>query len=107
MTSPPIFGYKILEFTELENQGSFKKEKLLINIRHIYLRTKRAYISKDNSEMATIRKHADDIFEDIENELEQLIERSNQQGETDIYFAIPLIIVDAFMRCKIMEPPRT
>ena len=51
-----------------------------------------------------IRKHADDIIDDI---LSELYMNLDKQGiyEDDIIIGLDLIMVDAFMRCKILEEP--
>jgi len=91
-------------YNELEKDGAFKKIKLLQNIRNLYLRQKGIYIknSKSNiSELSIIQSNADNIIEDIEN---TLFESINLNDESMI--AIPIIMVDAFMRCKILEKPK-
>lgn len=98
-------------YTELENNGSFKKEKLLRNIQLVYLKAKGKILGlkeglKEGLELDLIREHADDIFEEVE---EQLLTNLGQDDESsyidDISFAITVVMVDAFMRCKIFEEP--
>jgi len=91
-------------YNELENQGSFKKEKLLRNIRQLYLKVKGRYASGSDNELDVVRANADNIIEDIEEELITKI-TDNNTYEEDISFGISIIIVDAFMRCKILEEP--
>lgn len=64
-----IFHSKINKlYNEIEIQGSFKKEKLLRNIRNIYLKVLGKYVDSTNKDIITIiRENADDIFEEIEN----------------------------------------
>jgi hypothetical protein len=101
-----VFHSKINSlYKELEIQGSFKKEKLLRNIKMIYLKTKGKYISDFNDPMQSIRKNADKIMADIESELYKLAEKGNPTCSEDITFAISIIMVDAFIRCKILEGP--
>lgn len=91
-------------YGELESQGSFKKEKLLQNIRAAYLKTKGKYTTDTSDPMLIIQEKADDIFEDIENEFLSLV-ADKSKYEEDISFGISVVLVDAFMRCKILEKP--
>ncbi|MBD9093084.1 MAG: hypothetical protein EGQ20_11220 [Bacteroides oleiciplenus] len=91
-------------YGELESQGSFKKEKLLRNIRIVYLKTKGKYTQGVSDPMPIIKEKADDIIEDIENEFISLATDTNKYQE-DISFGISVVLVDAFMRCKILEEP--
>lgn len=92
-------------YSELEKAGSFKKEKLLRNIRLIYLKIKGKYVKDSSDSIELIRQNADNIIEDIENKLLELIEQNSKNYEEDITFGISVIMVDAFMRCKILEEP--
>lgn len=55
--------------------------------------------------MSDIRKHADDIIDDVEEELLSKCDM-NLIEEDDISFGISVIMVDGFMRCKILEEPK-
>lgn len=92
-------------YSELEKQGSFKKEKLLQIIKNLYLKIKGEFINGQNNELEIIQKNADNILKKVENSLCSLIDK-NKSNEDDIYIAIPIIMVDAFMRCKILEEPK-
>ncbi|MBF0452515.1 MAG: hypothetical protein HQK75_17565 [Candidatus Magnetomorum sp.] len=101
-----IFYSKINSlYNELELQGSFKKEKLLRTIKLLYVKSKGAYIRTDDNPMNLIRDNADNIIEDVENKLLELIEKDEAIFIEDISFGISIIMVDAFMRCKILEEP--
>lgn len=101
-----VFYAKISSiYKELEDQGSFKKEKLLRKIRSAYLKAKGSYVQGAKNEMDAIREHADDIIEDIEDELLKSITLDNQNYAEDLSFGITMVMVDAFMRCKILEEP--
>lgn len=93
-------------YNELESQGSFKKEKLLRNIKMLYSRTKGKYVEDSDNELKLIQENADNIIEDIENQLLDMIDNVDSAKE-DVAFAIPVIMVDAFLRCKILENPFT
>ncbi len=89
-------------YEEIEKQGSTKKEFVLQNIKSIYLREKGKY--KDLDE---IRANADVIFENVEKELWKIIENSSNPISDlpieAIKIGLLVIMVDAFMRCNILE----
>lgn len=93
-------------YDELESAGSFRKEKLLRNIKSIYLKAKGKYIEPDDDELQKLRDHADDIFEEVEDILyNSLVNDNDSILVEDLAFGISVIMVDAFMRCKILERP--
>lgn len=88
-------------YGELEEQGQgFKKERLLRNIHTIYLTIKGKYLQESPDSAWVIQENADSIFEDIESELFSLLD-----NQFDHMFSISIVMVDAFMRCKIFEEP--
>ena len=91
-------------YGEIEKQGSTKKEFVLQNIKIIYLKEKGKY-----KDIEDIRANADIIFENIENELWKIIENSSNPILNLPFEAIKIglliIMVDAFMRCNILEEP--
>jgi len=91
-------------YEEIEKQGSTKKEFVLQNIKAIYLKEKGKH--KDIEE---IRANADTIIENVENELWKIIENSSNTNSDfpieAIKISLLIIIVDAFMRCNILEEP--
>ncbi len=89
-------------YNELESQNSFKKEKLLRNINMIYDKIKCRYVDDCDNEIEAIRQNADNIFEEVENKLLEFVVQNNHDG---FYFAVQIIMVDAFIRCKILEEP--
>lgn len=91
-------------YDELESQGSIKKEKLLNNIKLIYTKTKGKYILDSENKIETIKLNSDNIIDDIYDELYSQMEKSSFFNE-DIMLGIRLIMVDAFIRCKILEEP--
>jgi hypothetical protein len=91
-------------YEEIEKQGSSKKSFLLQNLRSFYLKEKGKY-----SDIESIKKNADNILESIENEIWKMLE-SSQNISLDlpieaIKIGIQIVMVDAFMRCKILEEP--
>ena len=91
-------------YDELELQGSIKKEILLKNIKIIYSQIKGRYVLDSENEIEIIRNNSDNIFDDVYDELFKKMEESNLFDE-DIVLGIKLIMVDAFIRCKILEEP--
>ena len=91
-------------YEEIEKQGSTKKEFVLQNIKTIYLREKGKY--KDINE---IRVNADNIIESVENELWKIIDNSSNPNIDlpieAIKISLLIVMVDAFMRCNILEEP--
>ncbi len=89
-------------YAELEKQGSFKKESLLANIKHIYLKVKGKYVEDSIEPLTILRANADDIIDDVLDELTVIAEKD---GKPDLEIAIYVVMVDAFMKCKILEEP--
>ena len=100
-----VYSQKINSlYDELELQGSIKKEKLLSNIRQIYIKIKGRYVLNLNNTFEIIQQNSDNIIDDVYDELYTKMEGSSLFNE-DIVLGITLIMVDAFMRCKILEEP--
>lgn len=91
-------------YDELEKYGSIKKERLLSNIKLIYTKVKGKYILDSSDELEIIRKYSDDIYDDVYDELYTELEDGDMWAE-DLVYGIQLIMVDAFIRCKILEEP--
>lgn len=91
-------------YDEIEKQGSSKKSFLLQNIKTLYLKEKGKY-----ADIEKIRENADLIFENIENEIWKILESSLNLSPflpiESIKIGILIVMVDAFMRCKILEEP--
>ncbi len=91
-------------YEEIEIQGSTKKEFVLQNIKTIYLKEKGKF-----TDIKEIRQNADIIIENIENELWKIIENSSNPIQDlpieAIKMGLLIIMVDAFMRCNILEEP--
>lgn len=92
-------------YQTLEKEGSFKKENLLRNIRRIYVQIKGKYVGDSPEPMKIIRENADSIIEDVNDELLRQAEKNTTHCSEDIAFGVSLIMIDAFMRCKILEEP--
>jgi len=94
-------------YESLENEGSFKKQNLLRNVRRLYLRVKGRYVEDSRAPMDIVRAHADDILDDMQDELLALVEGDvgSRASSEDMAFGVSVVMVDAFMRCKILEAP--
>ncbi|MDB4293321.1 hypothetical protein N9954_07935 [Maribacter sp.] len=95
-------------YSEIEKQGSFKKELLLQNINTLYLRAKGEILGADSG-ILKVRENADNLIRLVEKYLWDLYEKS-PNAHDDIPFeavniGMQIIIVDAFVRCKILEEP--
>jgi len=92
-------------YNEIEKQGSVKKAVILQSIRSFYLK------EKGNKSIKNIRENADAIIENIKNKMWKTVEASRELPHDLPYEVIEIniliILVDAFMRCKILEEPRT
>lgn len=91
-------------YEEIEREGSTKKELVLHNIRSIYLNIKKEY-----PDMEAIRRNADIIMDKVVEALwDNMANAPNKLDEYDretIDFSLMIVIVDAFMRCNILEEP--
>lgn len=92
-------------YQELENEGIFKKENLLRYIRNLYLKIKGRYVKDSNNVQEVVSANSDNIIDDIQNELSESIVKEDSIHKEDIEFGITIIMVDSFMRCKILEQP--
>ena len=103
---PVIEEYRVYQgklnklYEEIEKAGSTRKEFLLLNIKNIYLKEKAEFDTIDK-----IRANADNIIDKIKDKLWELVENTNLDREV-IEVALTILIVDAFMRCNILEEPQ-
>ena len=96
------FGKLEKVYKEMDQFGS-KRDKLFRNIRHIYLKAKAKYIG-DNPSIEKIRKNSDKIIGFVESELLNSLNKDSVDKD-DIEVAVVILVVDAFVRCKILEKP--
>jgi hypothetical protein len=110
---PIIEEYKVYQgklrslYSEYENQGLLKKQILLANIKSVYMKAKGKFVTNALNEIEEIRKNADKIFEEVEKQLWEIIDnRHNLQKDIPyeaINISLRIVMVDAFMDCKILE----
>jgi hypothetical protein len=112
---PIIEEYRVYQgrltriYKEIEEQGSYRKELLLQNIRGFYLEAKGKIIGSDNS-IENIRRHADNLISSVQEKLlDVVLNKSNNLSDgvslEAITVAVSVVVVDAFLRCKILEEP--
>jgi hypothetical protein len=89
-------------YEEIEKHGSLRKNFILMNINDFYLKEKSKY-SDD-----TLKGNADIIIDDIKEEIFKIIDSTKNKPifhyET-INVCVLIIMVDAFIRCQILEEP--
>ena len=91
-------------YEEIEKEGSTKKALVLHNIKMLYHKVK-----KDYPQMEDIKKNADSIFDKVIEKIWENIEvapnRIKEFDKETIEFSLMIVVVDAFMRCNILEEP--
>lgn len=109
---PLIEDYKVYHakinalYDELDAAGSIKKARVLDAVRAVYLRVKgRHVLGYSDQALEIVRKNSDTIFNEVFEELYNGIESTSEWKE-DLEFGLRIVLVDAFIRCKIMEEPR-
>lgn len=95
-------------YGELERAGSGRKTSLLMNLKSIYLEGKGKILRSDQS-LNNVRSHADQLFEFVKRRLHEQLDASLNNDSSlsyeEVEFAISIVMVDGFMRCKILEEP--
>lgn len=109
-----IDNYKIYQgkinalYSEFENAGSAKKLRVLRAIKHLYITSKGELLGLDQS-IQNIRENADGLIDLVKRKLHDLIEESPNNELSNMYedveFAVSILVVDGFLRCKILEEP--
>jgi len=91
-------------YEEIEKEGSTKKVLVLHNIKMLYHNIKKEY-----PQMEDIKKNADSIIDKVIEKIWKIIENApnkiNEFDKETIEFSLMIVIVDAFMRCNILEEP--
>lgn len=88
-------------YDELEEFSSIKKNIVLRMIRHLYLEAKGKYT---DGTIDDIRTKSDDIFDSVVERVSELASDA-QIDESELFLAVQIIVVDAFIDCKILERP--
>lgn len=96
-------------YIEFEKAGSGNMGIVFRTVAALYAKQKGRILGADTS-LENIQHHADDLIEAVQRDLHDLIELSPNAGASFCYeeveFALSIILVDAFMRCKILEKPQ-
>ncbi|MEI8644082.1 hypothetical protein P4S60_00170 [Pseudoalteromonas sp. Hal040] len=96
-------------YSELEKSGSPKKEGVLRAIKHIYVVAKGELLGAEQS-LVNIQNNADKLIDVVKRKLHERIDESANNDPTiaydDVEFALSILVVDGFLRCKILEEPK-
>lgn len=97
-----VYQIKLNRIYEIiEKEGSAKKAMVLHSIKRIYLEVSSKYDEVKNNSDAII----DDVIENIMDKVDKAPNKLNELDQETIDFSLMIIIVDAFMRCNILEEP--
>lgn len=88
-------------YDELEEFGTIKKNVVLNRIKHLYLEAKG---ENTDGSIESIRAKADDIFDEVVENVFNLI-GNTQLDESELFLAVQIVVVDAFIECKVLEKP--
>lgn len=88
-------------YDELEEFGTIKKDVVLNRIRHSYLEAKGKYT---DGSIEDIRAKSDDIFDFVIDDVYKLV-GDNHWDEAELFLAVQIVVVDAFIECKVLEKP--
>jgi len=93
-------------YAEIEKEGSHRKEALLHLIQLFYLESRANLVTGT----IAVQEVADDIMSAVESRLWDVIDNKSDNLKVDLDYeirlvAIQIVMVDAFMRCKILEEP--
>lgn len=112
---PLMENYKIYQgkinslYSEIERAGSTKKNSILRSVKHFYLEAKGRLLGHDQS-LDAVKRNADKLIDSVRRRLHEIVEDSSNNpidaSYEEIEFAISIIVVDGFMRCKILEEPQ-
>nr|NJM04850.1 hypothetical protein [Desulfobacula sp.] len=91
-------------YSELENQGSIVKENLLRAIKLIYDTVKSEFVLGSEDPLRAVQENSDAIFDNVYSSLYKKLEDS-EFWEEDIVLGLHIVMIDAFIRCKILEEP--
>jgi hypothetical protein len=96
-------------YTEFEMAGNSSLSSVLRTISSRYAKQKGKILGTDLSQ-TNVQKHADALIEAVNLDLHNLLDSSPNNDLAipfeEIEFGMSIILVDAFMRCKILEEPQ-
>ena len=88
-------------YDELEEFGTIKKSVILDRIRHLYLEAKGTHT---DGSIEDIRAKSDDIFDIVVDNVCKLV-GDTHLDEVELFLAVQIVVVDAFIECKVLEKP--
>ena len=88
-------------YDELEEFGTIKKNVVLSRIRNFYLKAKGEYT---NGTIEDIRLKSDKIFDTVVDRVCELV-KDTQIDDSELSLAVEIVVVDAFIDCKVLEKP--
>jgi len=96
-------------YQEFDEQSTNKTRIVLETIKIIYSTERNALLFKHRpkNDIEIIREHADDLIEAVEQCLMDRIRTSSniQASSEAIDVSLKIVLIDAFIRCKILEEP--
>ena len=95
-----IYGLRNL-YDELEEFGTIKERIILNRIRHLYLEAKGTLT---DGSIEDIRAKSDDIFDVVVEKVFKLV-GDTHLDEAELFLAVQIVVVDAFIECKVLEKP--
>lgn len=95
-------------YNEQDISGSNRTRLLLLSISNSY-KNQKTKILDGNFDLQNIQNHADELIDAVKRDLHEKYDQSHNcdlsLAYEEVDFAISVIVVDAFMRCKILEAP--
>lgn len=88
-------------YDELEGFGTIKKNVVLNRIKHFYLEAKG---KNTDGSIEAIRAKSDDIFNEVVDNVCKLVGNTHLD-ESELFLAVQIVVVDAFIDCKVLEKP--
>jgi hypothetical protein len=96
-------------YKEFDTQGTNKTHIVLENIKLAYIKEKAALLARNEGkqEIDVIRAAADNIIDNVEDTLLIEIKTSSniETSSETINLSLQIVLIDAFIRCKILEEP--
>lgn len=115
INEPLLTEYKVYQgkvnalYAEFEKAGSPKMQGVLNVIKLKYMRAKGEVLGTDQS-LDNIKRNADKLIDLVRRKLHEIVDESSNNNLSiayeDVEFAVSILVVDGFLRCKILEEPR-
>jgi len=97
-------------YAELERQSPHLKTSLLRFVGEQYRRVKSGHLSSfqqsGDTSVAIVQQHSDEIFDAVYSNLVKVVQQSTSVlSREEISFGVLIVVVDAFIDCRVLEPP--